>query len=578
MTSLGAHSLRPSEQAGILTCLLLLSWILLGLTGHDPWKPDEAYSFGLVYSYSEGKDWVVPMLAQEPFVEKPPIYFLTGSFLVKALHPWLAAHEAARLASGAYMVLTFLLVGLTWQELWGGRAPWLAPLFLASSAELLIDAHGLLTDIAQLTGFALAFYGFALQRRIGTWGGFWIGAGAGLAFMSQGLLAPGCLGVLAAMLPMVSAHWRKMDYFRSLFIALLSFLPWMLIWPTMLYWQAPELFHEWLLDNNLGRFFGNNELGPSGGPLFILAAIGWTSFPAGPIALFGIWKARQHLPSRPEYILPLVGVAVIFTVLSLSTQARGLYVLPMLIPLSILAVPGLDNLSAEWARMLSRFSIALFFLLAIAIWVTAVGLEFSFPKALHERLSRFQPGYILGLRPAATLLALFLMAMWGWIAFRFHHERTRPLVLWVAGLTMVWGSIALLIFPYLDTGKSYRAMVHEIESETSTHKGCIASNGLGEPQRAMMHYFAGITTLRTERNKFAASMCDWLLLQGAPNHIERPDGDWMKIWEGSRLGDLKETFQLYRKSTPRHTRGASIQESGALNFTRCATLPIAPCS
>ena len=31
------------------TCLLCLAWILPGLIGHDPWKPDEAYSFGLVY-------------------------------------------------------------------------------------------------------------------------------------------------------------------------------------------------------------------------------------------------------------------------------------------------------------------------------------------------------------------------------------------------------------------------------------------------------------------------------------------------------------------------------------------------
>ena len=35
------------------------------LVGHDPWKPDEAYSFGLVLDQLERGDWVVPMLAGE---------------------------------------------------------------------------------------------------------------------------------------------------------------------------------------------------------------------------------------------------------------------------------------------------------------------------------------------------------------------------------------------------------------------------------------------------------------------------------------------------------------------------------
>ena len=29
--------------------LLCLAWLLPGLIAHDPWKPDEAYTFGVVY-------------------------------------------------------------------------------------------------------------------------------------------------------------------------------------------------------------------------------------------------------------------------------------------------------------------------------------------------------------------------------------------------------------------------------------------------------------------------------------------------------------------------------------------------
>ena len=37
------------SRKAILVPLLCLAWILPGLVGHDPWKPDEAYTFGLVY-------------------------------------------------------------------------------------------------------------------------------------------------------------------------------------------------------------------------------------------------------------------------------------------------------------------------------------------------------------------------------------------------------------------------------------------------------------------------------------------------------------------------------------------------
>ena len=81
------------------------AWILLTLVGHDPWKPDEAYSFGLVLDFLERGDWVVPMLAGEPFLEKPPLFFITASAFARAFGGAMPLHDAARLASGFYIAL-----------------------------------------------------------------------------------------------------------------------------------------------------------------------------------------------------------------------------------------------------------------------------------------------------------------------------------------------------------------------------------------------------------------------------------------------------------------------------------------
>src|SRR5258708_14835973 len=56
--------------------LLGIAYVVPGLVGHDPWKPNEAYSFGIIYTVWGGGDWVVPILAGEPFMEKPPLFYI----------------------------------------------------------------------------------------------------------------------------------------------------------------------------------------------------------------------------------------------------------------------------------------------------------------------------------------------------------------------------------------------------------------------------------------------------------------------------------------------------------------------
>jgi hypothetical protein len=79
---------------------LCMTWVLVGLVGHDPWKPDEAYTFGLVLDFLEHGDWVVPRLAGEAFLEKPPLFFITAAAFASAFRHVLPVHDAARLATG----------------------------------------------------------------------------------------------------------------------------------------------------------------------------------------------------------------------------------------------------------------------------------------------------------------------------------------------------------------------------------------------------------------------------------------------------------------------------------------------
>jgi hypothetical protein len=93
----------------VLTCLLH-RLDAPGLDRRDPWKPDEAYSFGLVYHIPQSGDWVIPTLAQEPHGEAAAL--LSHGAACTRLR--LAVADSRRGASSHRVLhgLAFLFIGL----------------------------------------------------------------------------------------------------------------------------------------------------------------------------------------------------------------------------------------------------------------------------------------------------------------------------------------------------------------------------------------------------------------------------------------------------------------------------------
>ena len=116
-----AHSPGRLRRFGLMlgVVLVALAYILPGLTGHDPWKQDEAYSFGIIYNMVTTGDLVVPTLAADPFLEKPPAYYISATGMVHLLGDVLPMHDAARVTTGIYLALTFLFAGLWARRTWG---------------------------------------------------------------------------------------------------------------------------------------------------------------------------------------------------------------------------------------------------------------------------------------------------------------------------------------------------------------------------------------------------------------------------------------------------------------------------
>ena len=134
----------PSWRWLVLMCV---AYLLPGIVGHDPWKPDEAYIFGSIYHMIQSGDWVVPYVGGEPFVEKPQLFHWVAVLLAKTAAPVLPLHDGARLASTLFVVISLIAVAFAARLTWGPGSGRNAVLLSLSSLGLVEHAHMMLPDL-----------------------------------------------------------------------------------------------------------------------------------------------------------------------------------------------------------------------------------------------------------------------------------------------------------------------------------------------------------------------------------------------------------------------------------------------
>ncbi len=536
----------------LLLCALFGAWLMPGLFGRDPWKADEAYSFGLVLNMVETGDWVVPTLGGEPFMQKPPLLYVVAAGTAKMFSPWLPLHEGARVAVLLFNLLTLVSLGLAGRELQGPGKGWLAPVLLIACLGLVHIAHMLMTDQALLSGFALGHYGLALAMRRRWLGGALAGTGVGMAFLAKGLLGLGLLGLTAAGLPLLFRTWRTRNYLCTLLALGLASLPWLIVWPAVLHAQSPELFRTWFWDNNFGRFFGLNRLGPKRVPFFYFGVLPWFALPALPLALWAWWRRRRGLWQHWETQLCLLSFVVMLAVLSIAQSARSLYAQPMLVPLALAGAAVVDRLPKWLSCWINRVSLSLFGLLLLAGWLAWIGLLAQQPAWAWGKVQATVPGFDLQFLPNLFAAALAATALCVWRALKADgREGRNVLVNWAAAVACIYLLGMTLFLPLCNAHMTYRPLFVSLRSTLPADAGPVASQGLGEPQRALLHYYAGLKTRRVELHPEAISQSSYLLIQRHHRRTVRqapPAGEsWQSIWEG-RHGS-RESYGLYRRTS-----------------------------
>lgn len=516
-----------------LLLLLCALWISFGLIGHTPWKPDELQTTSVIKHLHGGGDWTVTSMAGAPFLKTPPLYYLSAAASAKLFSPWLAPHDAARLASGLWMALTLLFVGMAGRELWGVGSGRQTTLIFLGSIGLVFSAHTLNPDVAGLAGYAMAFYGLVLAPRKPLRAGLILGTGAGIGFLAKGLLPVEVALTTALLLPLLFCRWRQKTYLLVLGVALLAALPWMAFWLASLK-QLPNLYQLWLSTEKAG---GSN-FG------YFAKTLAWYAWPALPLAAWALWRIR---PDQPSIQVSLLFFLVLFLMLGISPGSRDINAMPLLLPIAALATPGVDLLRRGAASALDWFGIMLFGALGFLVWLGWFAMMTGMPAKLAQRMHKLSSAYIPEFGWLAFLLALGLTLIWGAVVFKTNKRSNRAAITdWAVGMTMAWGLVMTLWMPWLDAAKSYQATFQSLRAALPPSHACIVSRNLGESQRAALDYHADLLVQRFETAQNLN--CDLYLIQDERGR-ERidPGTDWKLIWEGKRPSDRRESFRLYQR-------------------------------
>lgn len=547
-----------------LSAALLFAFLLAGLFDRDPWKADEPYSVGMVLNFFRAHDLIVPRVAADPFVEKPPIMYWTGAMFARLTSGVLPVFQGAQFAVLAWLLIAVACVGRLARRLYGSDSfNWLAPMLMVGTFGAIENIHKLTADVPQLAGAALALAALARLAKSENSARLWgllFGTGAGIAFLSKGLLVPGVLG-LTALAVLALPAYRTRRYAAALGWAILASLPWLIIWPV-LFWHASEpLFIEWFWDNNFGRFFGFVHLGGERKSYWsdVTSLLGLT-FPAGWLAVGALIAQLRHgggvrrfVTERPELAMLWLYVGLFVLTLVVSAAIRDIYMLSLF---PAIAVLGAGVRLPSWLeKTWSTVALVLMSMLGLFLWMRW-GLQLKGDGHIAAGpIGKWLPlDYVLPFSPGLVLAAVVIAALW--VTAIVHRRQLGALVFGFAGLTFVWGTLSTLLLPWVDEARSYRtpfAALHEAlarlpQTSAPVANTCVGSFNVGESERAMLDYFIDVRPVQIP-SLAAASRCGVLLvLDKASARITVPGG-WQEIWQGGRAGDTNERFRAFVPST-----------------------------
>ena len=438
----------------IFLFLLWFLFIVLPLGNRGLWSPDEPRYLQVAWEMAQAKSYIIPILNDEPYSHKPPLFFWLTILLAKISPFETASRWVSALASLGTLMLTFFL-GRRWFD---EKTGFTASLIFMSCylPALLMNSGNIDTLLTFLT--TLSFYFFVRWEGDQQWKWIALAYGAG----GLGVLAKGPAALIIPWLAFLV--WTIFKSFRR---GKVSFSH--LIWGPLLslavvsLWLIPACieggaeYREMILfKQNIGRAV--SSFAHAEPWYFFLANFPVLSLPWFIVLLGAIPELKRAWKEKEGTLLfCILWFCVVLVFFTLISGKRSRYLLPAFPAFSIIVA----HIAARWqeegkgSRTLSLMGILILTFGALLLIFPALlpllqkkwPLLEIFPLSGHDwRLWAFYGGGVI----LGGLL---------WRSFRYLAEKQNMLASWFFSYAILVsiGMGQVYFIPYIDKVKSARA-------------------------------------------------------------------------------------------------------------------------
>ena len=350
------------QIAGLASIVILL---FTGIMDHEAWTPDEPREAQMAREMLSTQSWIVPTLAGEPFVEKPPLYYWSSASAIFLLPAQINPVHAARLVSAIYGLLMLGLMFYFTRKLFDPDTAFYSTAILGSFAGFWELSHWIRID--SLLSFAVAaamfsfLYGMLQKKNAFIILGYFF---AGLGFLAKGPIAwvflfPTWLYIFY--LEKVNLRKCRLCHLMGMLVMILPVVAWIGLFRLNV---TPELWHQWLWDNQLGRFAGTQpKLGHLHGPSYYLTSPFIIVFPWTPLLVGFLIQIRSWIKNDTCKLtqkctrIMLVWLGISFIILSLAQTKRIIYLYPLLPGFALLLGLFIKGVTARYRYIQNGFVI-----------------------------------------------------------------------------------------------------------------------------------------------------------------------------------------------------------------------------
>lgn len=527
-----------------LLFLLVMIWISGTAFFHSPWEPYEPFVLAVVKGILINNSWIVPYVANAPYLEIQPFYFWIFAAILKLFN----IHNIVSIANSVRIINTMIIFGIvfltgrTGSKLSAYKNGRTTVLILVSTIGFINNAYQLSPNILILLGFSLYLYSLercdelpGLSACLLFIGLFFISISFTFEFIAIALF-------LLLLMPCVSKSWRNINYLYTTSIGFSLFAVVFLMYSYQLFQVNSDFFEAWKFRYSVLSVWQNYHFYSQ--LIQVISALSWYILPGWILVMWTLYKRKKAIFEDKMIVLNLSLTLLILIFALFSSRSIESNLFPLVLPIAMLGSLEIDSIRISVGALFNWFSIFIFGLIGLIIWFLYFVLIFNYPKNIAIQLSYYSQNYHYNFNIWQLLAAIIITVIWLFMITR-RHIRGRELISnWASGTTFVLILFMALCLPWFDAVLSFKDIVHN-STKYLEKTQCIATNGNYSSQSALWYYYENLNLLPSFLN-INFTLCNQaIVVTDDIRQIDMPN--WKILWVGHRPIDKKYYYVIHHK-------------------------------